>query len=362
MTRLQLIAHETAHLWFGDMVTMRWFDDVWTKEVFANVMASKIAREQFPLINHDLNFLKSYYPRAMSTDRTLGTHPIQQPLDNLNRAGLLYGNIIYEKAPIMMDKLEQQMGPDAFREGLRRYLKNFAYANATWNDLVAIFDSVAPKAHVRRFSDVWVREKGAPVISCHLHGDTLTVRQSDPFHRSLFWPQRVTYGLLCGDSLFPVTVDFNRSEVHVKVPCHPETIIPNIDGQGYGRFVINDSDRQGCEAWMTRHIHDDNTAAYSVLLTLYDNFLLHAELRGVHRRHGRVLPTLVQSTDAMPGPADGIHALPRPLLPTSPDDRQAATRQHGGQTLRTLCLSSSQSRQTTADAHYGQRSHIKSDY
>ena len=281
MTRLQLIAHETAHLWFGDMVTMRWFDDVWTKEVFANVMASKIAREQFPLINHDLNFLKSYYPRAMSTDRTLGTHPIQQPLDNLNRAGLLYGNIIYEKAPIMMDKLEQQMGPDAFREGLRRYLKNFAYANATWNDLVAIFDSVAPKAHVRRFSDVWVREKGAPVISCHLHGDTLTVRQSDPFHRSLFWPQRVTYGLLCGDSLFPVTVDFNRSEVHVKVPCHPETIIPNIDGQGYGRFVINDSDRQGCEAWMTRHIHDDNTAAYSVLLTLYDNFLLHAERQGV---------------------------------------------------------------------------------
>ena len=94
MTRLQLIAHETAHLWFGDMVTMRWFDDVWTKEVFANFMASKIAREQFPLINHDLNFLKSYYPRAMSTDRTLGTHPIQQPLDNLNRAGLLYVKII----------------------------------------------------------------------------------------------------------------------------------------------------------------------------------------------------------------------------------------------------------------------------
>lgn len=281
MTRLQLIAHETAHLWFGDMVTMRWFDDVWTKEVFANFMASKIAREQFPLINHDLNFLKSYYPRAMSTDRTLGTHPIQQPLDNLNRAGLLYGNIIYEKAPIMMDKLEQQMGPDAFREGLRRYLKTFAYANATWNDLVAIFDSVAPQAHVRQFSDVWVREKGVPVISYRLHGDTLTVRQSDPFHRSLFWPQRATYGLLCGDSLIPVTVDFHHSEVHVKVPCHPETIIPNINGQGYGRFIINDSDRQGCAAWMTRHIHDDNTAAYSVLLTLYENYLLCTERQGV---------------------------------------------------------------------------------
>ena len=70
-------------MWFGDLVTMRWFDDVWTKEVYANFMADKISREQFPDIDHDLAFIKAHYPIAMSTDRTRGTHPIQQPLDNM---------------------------------------------------------------------------------------------------------------------------------------------------------------------------------------------------------------------------------------------------------------------------------------
>lgn len=111
LSRLNLIAHETSHMWFGDLVTMRWFDDVWTKEVYANFMADKIAREQFPNINHDLAFIKSHYPLAFSTDRTQGTHPIQQPLDNMNKAGLLYGNIIYHKAPIMMSKLEKEKAP-----------------------------------------------------------------------------------------------------------------------------------------------------------------------------------------------------------------------------------------------------------
>ncbi len=99
LRRFQLISHETAHMWFGDLVTMRWFDDVWTKEVFANFMASKMAADQFPHVNHELNFLKDHYPLALSIDRTEGTHPIQQQLDNLKNAGLLYGHIIYHKAP-----------------------------------------------------------------------------------------------------------------------------------------------------------------------------------------------------------------------------------------------------------------------
>jgi aminopeptidase N len=80
LSRAGLIAHETAHMWFGNLVTMEWFNDVWTKEVFANFMAAKIVNPSFPDVNHDLNFLVRQYPRAYSVDRTEGANPIRQHL------------------------------------------------------------------------------------------------------------------------------------------------------------------------------------------------------------------------------------------------------------------------------------------
>ncbi len=121
--RASLIAHETAHMWFGDLVTMRWFNDVWMKEVFANFMAAKIVNPSFPKVNHELRFLVSNYPAAYAVDRTAGTHPIRQELANLNEAGSLYGAIIYQKAPIVMRQLERLMGAEELQEGLRAYLK-----------------------------------------------------------------------------------------------------------------------------------------------------------------------------------------------------------------------------------------------
>ena len=121
--RASLIAHETAHMWFGDLVTMRWFDDVWMKEVFANFMAAKIVNPSFPEINHELRFLYAHYPAAYDVDRTAGTNAIRQPLDNLNEAGSLYGAIIYQKAPIVMRQLEMIVTPDGLRDGLREYLQ-----------------------------------------------------------------------------------------------------------------------------------------------------------------------------------------------------------------------------------------------
>ena len=108
--RASVIAHETAHMWFGDLVTMRWFNDVWMKEVFANFMAAKIVNPSFPEVNHELRFLLSHYPAAYEVDRTPGANAIRQPLDNLNEAGSLYGAIIYQKAPIVMRHLEAADG------------------------------------------------------------------------------------------------------------------------------------------------------------------------------------------------------------------------------------------------------------
>ena len=118
--RASLISHETAHMWFGDLVTMRWFNDVWMKEVFANFMAAKIVNPSFPDVNHELRFLLQHYPSAYDVDRTEGANPIRQPLANLNEAGSLYGAIIYQKAPIVMRQLEILIGADALRDGSAR--------------------------------------------------------------------------------------------------------------------------------------------------------------------------------------------------------------------------------------------------
>jgi aminopeptidase N len=99
-------------MWFGDLVTMKWFNDVWMKEVFANFMAAKIVNPSFPNVNHALRFLYQYYPAAYDVDRTEGANPIRQELANLNEAGSLYGAIIYQKAPIVMRQLELLLGAD----------------------------------------------------------------------------------------------------------------------------------------------------------------------------------------------------------------------------------------------------------
>ena len=130
LARASVIAHETAHMWFGDLVTMSWFDDVWTKEVFANFMAAKIVNPSFPDVDHDLRFLLTHYPAAYAVDRTEGANPIRQQLRNLADAGSLYGAIIYQKAPIAMSHLEARIGEDTFRDGLRDYLTRFQFGRA----------------------------------------------------------------------------------------------------------------------------------------------------------------------------------------------------------------------------------------
>ena len=157
LDRTELIAHETSHMWFGDAVTMNWFDDVWTKEVFANYFAAEITAPLFPELNHELNWLKNYTAAAISQDRTEGRTSIRQPLDNMRYAGLIYNDIIYNKAPVMMRKMVELMGKDAFRRGIRKYVAKYKYANATWDDLIEILDAETT-ADLRSFSREWVDE------------------------------------------------------------------------------------------------------------------------------------------------------------------------------------------------------------
>lgn len=271
LSRLNLIAHETAHMWFGDLVTMRWFDDVWTKEVYANFMADKIARENFPDINHDLAFVKSHYPLAMSTDRTEGTHPIQQPLDNMNKAGLLYGNIIYHKAPIMMSKLEKEKGADNLRDGLRSYLSRYAYGNASWDDLIVELDRFNPEHSAQSFSDVWVKQKGMPVINSNRMSDILRVRQTDPYGRNLVWKQGFDIGYVDENGKFCQQHIYMDDRDCVLYVGYNDGVFVNSNAEGYGQFNLrSEGISTMSEAWKT--MADNDLSRYAAVLNLYENF------------------------------------------------------------------------------------------
>ncbi|HEX6938886.1 MAG TPA: M1 family aminopeptidase [Longimicrobiales bacterium] len=249
--RASLIAHETAHMWFGDLVTMNWFDDVWTKEVFANFMAAKIVNPSFPEIDHELRFLLSHYPAAYEVDRTEGANPIRQPLENLSEAGSLYGAIIYQKAPIVMKHLERLVGEETFREGLREYLRTYAYGNATWPDLIEILDRLSPE-DLKSWSAVWVEEPGRPTVRTELTlegGRIAALRfvQSDPRGRGRLWRQRLDVLLAYPDTTrtFPVQLDGPVAEVPeaVGLPA-PDFVLADGRGVAYGLFLLDDHSRR----------------------------------------------------------------------------------------------------------------------
>ena len=244
--RAQVIAHEVAHAWFGNLVTMRWFDDVWIKEVFANFMAAKIAQPLFPEIQHDLAFFLAHQPGAYAVDRSPGTHPIRQPLDNLLDAASMYGPIIYQKAPVVMRQLEAMLGEENFRDGLRDHLRRHAFGNANWDDLIA---ALAPRAKfdLSHWSRVWIDEAGRPAIRTELssHGqrvEHLRLREIDPQQRGRHWPQRLHVGLLCEGSMRRVTVDLDRPEVDLTSSldgCAPQAVLAGSGAWGYGEFQLD---------------------------------------------------------------------------------------------------------------------------
>ncbi len=243
ISRINLISHETAHMWFGDMVTMRWFNDVWMKEVFANFMADKVTEKLMGTETFNLKFLQDHYPAAYGVDRTLGANPIRQQLDNLQEAGSMYGNIIYHKAPIMMRQLETLMGKDNFRLGIREYLKKYAYTNATWNDLIAIL-SKHTKTNLYSWNKVWVNQPGRPIFDFDMttNGSTiskLTIFQKAEYSPDRIWPQVFKVTLVYADHSKDIIVNSNTARTELTAAHgmpRPNYIIFNSDGVGYGLF------------------------------------------------------------------------------------------------------------------------------
>ncbi len=275
LNRAKLIAHETSHMWFGNFVSIRWFNDVWMKEVFANFMADKIMNPIFKKINHNLNFMMSHYPKAYSEDRTKGANAIRQSLKNLKNAGSLYGNIIYHKAPIMMRQLEEILGKEKFKEGIQEYIKNYANDNADWNDLVTILDKKTSK-NIKKWSKVWVNSSGRPIFSDEIKFDkqgkitSFIINQKASNSSNKIWEQTFNISLIYKNKIKKIKATISDKQLKLTQAIgleKPNQIIYNSNGFGYGVFPIDNE-----KIHKYKELIDEVSRGYQYI-NLYENML-----------------------------------------------------------------------------------------
>lgn len=273
-SRAQLLAHELAHMWFGDLVTMKWFNDVWMKEVFANFMADKATAAPGHGQAFALKFLTGHLPPAYAVDRTLGANPIRQPLNNLENAGTLYGSIIYDKAPVMMRQLEYLMGEEAFRAGVGTYLKTYAYGNASWPDLIGLLNKQTT-ADLPAWNMVWVNSPGRPVFDDSITYENGTIRdfylmQKPETGEDRIWPQSFDIALHYEDHTDHIHIDDSLPKQQVIQAINrkkPVLIQFNASGMGYGVWPVD-------TAIFSRLFSlEDYVHRASAYISLYENML-----------------------------------------------------------------------------------------
>lgn len=278
LNRANLIAHETAHMWFGNLVTMKWFNEVWLKEVFANFMADKIINPQFPEVNHELNFLLSHFPPALKVDRTEGANPIQKELNNMLNAGSLYGNIIYHKAPIIFKNLEFFMGEDAMKKSIRKYLSDFAYSNASWFDLADIFQQFTD-FDLTDFSHDWIETPGLPKLKAErAFGINNTVgsfviSQEDMNELGRTWANQLDLSYMINDQVYYKKVFMNDTFYAVinEVGENPRFLYLNSSGNTYAYQELDPSSKE----FLLNNISalPSDLLRGSVYITLWENIL-----------------------------------------------------------------------------------------
>jgi aminopeptidase N len=246
-----LVLHETCHQWFGDLVTMRWFDDLWLKEGFAQYMAYKALAQLEPAQNPWKHFYEEIKPAAYGIDETQGTTPIFQNIANLKDAKSAYGAIVYQKAPSVLKQLNFFLGEENFRDGLRIYLREHAYANAQWADLVHAFKTASDHNHQPRDVEIWARawilQRGMPEVTTHFECKagritTLSLHQRDVLPDNYLWPMSNELLLATGTSAQIISVRWSTAEYEVRgatgKPC-PALVFANENDYGYGRFLLD---------------------------------------------------------------------------------------------------------------------------
>ena len=161
-----VVAHEIAHQWFGDLVTMQWWEDLWLNESFAEFMSHKAVERLCADLDPWAPFFQSA-GEAFEKDGLSNSHPIRTPVKTAGEAIETFDAISYNKGAMVLRMIETYVGEEAFRDGVRMYLSRHAYGNAEGADLWDALGDASGKTEIADLVEKWITQQGYPVVDVH---------------------------------------------------------------------------------------------------------------------------------------------------------------------------------------------------
>ncbi|MFO0684417.1 MAG: M1 family metallopeptidase [Sandaracinus sp.] len=248
-----VMAHELAHHWFGDLVTMPWWDDIWLNEAFATWMATRVVRDVAPEQHAELGSLAGIHG-AMGADSLAAARQIRQPIETEDDIRNAFDSITYQKGSAVLAMFERWIGEDTFRDGIRAYLGAHRFGTARSEDLLAALAQASGRDVATPFFS-FLEQPGVPLVSANLScGEggrfvDLTQRRYTPTGSEIAatgatWsiPVCVRYGR--GRTTGSVCTLLNGPSQRLAIPSEqcPEWVLPNQDASGYYRWTLAPED------------------------------------------------------------------------------------------------------------------------
>ncbi len=227
------VAHELAHMWFGNLVTMKWWNDLWLNESFATFMSFKAIDSIYPEWEPWHDFLIDRASGAYARDSLTNTHPIDVNIVSPSDINQIFDAISYGKGACMMRMLEAYIGDESFRKGINYYLKSFKFSNATGEDLWNSLEKISGK-QIKRVMNEWIKKPGYPLITAKMDGNKIILKQErfllSGASRKDVWPTPIT--LILDGEKQRLLLDKEESAIDLK---DVKSVKLNIDQTGFYR-------------------------------------------------------------------------------------------------------------------------------
>lgn len=268
------IAHEMAHMWFGDLVTMDWWNGLWLNESFASYMAVLALEKGSDFENVWDDFYTGFKQWAYSTDRSVNTHAIELPVATTREAMEVFDGITYGKGASVLKQVPKYLGEENFLKGVSNYLKKYSYKNTTLNDFITSL-AEASNTDLTQWTQDWLYKAGLNTIEVSYQCnagviDSFAIKQTAPEKYPTLRQQRVNVGLFNYDNgtmtltdEMPVTYKGAMTDVAaMKGKQCPDLVYPNLDDWGYVQVNL---DKRSL-ATLNKHINDFESPSLRLML------------------------------------------------------------------------------------------------